>query len=206
MAAYAMGVRCMLQHRWGDAIDYLAEAARRDPSSARVRRELGRVLLLEARDDEALRWLEEAAALAPESSAGLLELAEGYRRTGDTERALDCLWALHEKRPQQDEPLILLHALLLVLEREQEGVQLFTWVALETRPDWPFAQEALGDFLLRTGRIAEAEGYYEDALQMGGSVRSLSRKLQLIEQRRAQDDEAPPDPGLDLTAATPASR
>lgn len=180
-----------------------------DPDSARLHRELGRCLIRLGRASEAVAPLEKARLLAPETAAGLLELAEAYRISGRQDDALHCLLEAHVRHPDGDRPPLLLHALLLLLDRNELGMDLFqALVADGRRPDWSFGQEALGDFLLRSGQPEAARDRFLRALELGGSERSLRRKLWLTESKLSARHEpsTPARPGFGLATPPPTPR
>jgi tetratricopeptide (TPR) repeat protein len=155
--------------------------------------------------EAALPHLEWARELDPASGAGLLELSECYRKLDRTREAIDALVELHRLRPLEEQPLYLLHAMLLAAQQDQEGLELFRGVALEVRPYWPFAHEALGDFLLHSGDPRRAEVSYLRALELGSRHTNLQRKLDLARRKALELSDArrasTADPGLPLPAS-----
>jgi Flp pilus assembly protein TadD len=195
-----------MEGRYEAAVVHFQSAAQLDPLSGRVQLELGRALLIGGDDEAAQQALLEMRRLRPDSSLGILELAESHRRKGDLDQALRCMLDLHRRHPTRDRPLLLIHALMLVTGRIQEGVQLFSAVTRIHRPDWSFAREALGDFLLRTGQTKLARSYYQAAVELGGISTSLERKLSLVKRKLALQDAPSPasHPGLRVPATSPA--
>jgi tetratricopeptide (TPR) repeat protein len=207
---YGHGVHAELQGDYDQAYRRFLVAAALAPDSPRVLREIGRVLLLCGQFEPAAGILERARALEPGTSAGLFELAEAYRRLGRIDQAVATLVEMHEHQPLMEEPLYLLHALLLLSQHSQRGLDLFTEVTTSVRPAWPFGYEALGDFWLQLDRPDAAEASYLRAIALGTEHDSVARKLELARRRAATDPddapEAPPaGPGLGVSApAVPA--
>ena len=77
----------------------LREALRFAPDAAEVRHALGLALVRLGRHPEAIPELARAAALAPEEPRFAFVHAIALHSTGDTERAIQTLVAVHERRP-----------------------------------------------------------------------------------------------------------
>ena len=176
---YGKGAVAKLEGNLDLACHHFLNAVSLDENSVFLRCEVARVLLLAQQVDAAIVVLESARELEPSSALGLLELAEAYRKAGRPMEAIETLVALHQRRPDDDQPLMVLHALMLMQKVHESGLQLFRNVAENTRPHWPFAHEALGDFLLRSGAIEQAHASYQRALQLGARNTSIQRKLKL---------------------------
>lgn len=198
--AFGRAVRARMMGDLSRARDLLRVARTSDPGSARVARELGRVLLMLGQDDEAVAVLENAARLGKGATAGLLELSEAYRRAHRVPDAIDCLLRLHREDPRNEHPVQMLHALWLVFGYEGEGLRFFSALTAEW-PDWALAHEALGDFQIRHGDTLEALASYRRAAERGGSVQSLNRKMMLVE-RKLSAHEVSSDSGLGVPAET----
>lgn len=204
VAAFGRGVRARWEGRFPAARVELERAVSLDPQSARVRRELGRVLLLSEDLPGATEVLESAVSLNPTSVRGLEDLSEAYRRQRRHDDAIGLLQRVRELAPDRIHTVYLLHALLLVTNRTEDGRRMFQELAEGRYSHMPFAHEGLGDFLFRGGMPSEAEACYRHAIALGGLTRGLERKLRLAQERAlaATDASTPPttDPGLRVAA------
>jgi predicted Zn-dependent protease len=127
---------------------------------------LGRQLLREGRPREAIRHLEEAVRLAPESATPVGILGFALFRVGDYGGAAECLEDSLRKEP--DDPVLwaLLGASLDETGRPEGAVN-----ALETavfaKADYGWAWGRLGKALRALGRHEEAVRAYEKSVEHG---------------------------------------
>jgi tetratricopeptide (TPR) repeat protein len=84
-----------------EAVDALMASLRARPDFAPSHSELGRIFLKRDNLDGAIRELETAIALDPESTAAIYNLAQAYRKKGDRTRAGELLSRLSAMNAQE---------------------------------------------------------------------------------------------------------
>jgi tetratricopeptide (TPR) repeat protein len=89
-----------------EAVDALRASIRANPGFAPARAELGRLLLKRDAVDAAIRELEKAAELDPDSTPALYALSQAYRKKGDVARAQEMLARVSKLNAQErgDDP------------------------------------------------------------------------------------------------------
>jgi len=149
----------------GDEAEAAAAAGPTESDTA----EINRAFLAQERGDvaAAIRHLEKALEIRPDSVHAMLELSEAYRRSGDVRLALGWLAkALETDHPALPTwiPVVLVRE-SIVLGRLEGALQ----VLGELPERWkklPSYQTALGIAALAVGRKAEARAAFESALAM----------------------------------------
>ena len=205
LVEYSAAVRARLAGDWASSERALRRALAHDPRSSRLLRDHGRALLKLGRPAAALEVLRRSRT-GRDGVLGLEEIAECARQLEDYETCVQSLHELLERDPFHERGLYRLHAVYLMTHRTEQGVAFFRDLAEDSRPDWAFSHEALGDFLLRQGRPREALDHYTRCRELGGPSSILERKLSLARERTsALEREAPADPriGIATPAATP---
>lgn len=112
----------------------------------------------------ALRFFQDAVALAPEFAPTWANLGVAYRRVGDISQALTAYRRALELEPTNPTVLSNLASLFRSLGREQEAQQALRAANLAQAS--PHQLLVRGDVELAAGRIAEAKKYYRRALRL----------------------------------------
>jgi tetratricopeptide (TPR) repeat protein len=150
---------------WKKAEEEQRELVKALPEDAQARVELGRLLLLQQRDEEAVKELREAVRLAPKSVLAQLQLARALHLTYDPRGALAALKAALEASPGEVEPQLVMakvHEDSQKLE-EAEGI---LRAAMTAAPNHPMVVYRLGDLLYRTRREADGLKLLQQASEM----------------------------------------
>jgi predicted Zn-dependent protease len=155
-----------------------AEAEQRDllkllPGDAMARVELGRLLLIERKDEEALKVLEEAVRLAPKSVLANLYLGRALYRNYETKRAVAALRTAIEVSPGEVEPQLVLAEVLGDTERAAEAETMLR-TALQGGPPHPGALLQLGNLLVRGGKAEEGMKLLAQAAELAAYEPSLA--------------------------------
>jgi tetratricopeptide (TPR) repeat protein len=147
------------------AIRHLETSVRINPNYPSSRNNLGRILLMEGRDEEALAQLQKAVSLDPELVDARYNLGYALLARGRVGEALDQFQAQVNLLPgdfkaQNNMGTVLLQNGLAA------GAIAFLQKAVEIKPADAQAHYLLGNALYRTGRVAEAIRHYEKAIQL----------------------------------------
>ncbi|MGH6947725.1 MAG: tetratricopeptide repeat protein [Kiloniellales bacterium] len=147
------------------AVQKLELLAAANPDQARVRHELGNMLVRLGRAETALPHLEAAAALDPLSPKVRCDLGNAFARCRRTEEALtrfrEAIALDNRFAPAQ----INLGIALLSAGRDSEAVAVLS-AATRLAPDSPAAWNGLANAYQSCGRVAEAVGFFGRAIEL----------------------------------------
>lgn len=121
---------------------------------------MGKVSVLNAKFDEAVRYFSRALDGQPDSTNIVKELSNAYLKLGDVEHAIQVLTSFVTQHPQATETWVLLGQAYLS-DRQFESAKTAFEKALELYPELPSAQQGLGTVLVRLGRREEASKLLE---------------------------------------------
>jgi tetratricopeptide (TPR) repeat protein len=148
---------------WHDADSLFRHGAQQTPENARVRSQLGTLLLTQGRYDEAAAELAEAVRLGPRDPDSRANLGMVFAAQGRLEEAIEQYREALRLKP--DQPIV--HAnfagALLNLGKIDESIA-HSREALRIKPDTGEAHNVLGLALLRQDHAAEAIGHFRQAL------------------------------------------
>jgi tetratricopeptide (TPR) repeat protein len=114
--------------RYEQARAYLQEALRREPQFPKAINAMAQISFAEGRLEEARRQALESLRLDPLQVYAPLLLADIERRLGETEREIDYLWRAARDTGNADAAMLVAER-FIALDRTNEAVQLYDWVA-----------------------------------------------------------------------------
>ena len=174
--------------RWAEAVDEYTQALEREPDRSDIRLRLGKALLKQQKNQQAVDELATAFDETGDPEARI-SLAEACRKSGDTERARNLLSEALTESPQDVEALFALGELELESDRPQEAVSHLE-LAATIRPEDNAIRYALLQALQRTGRNEEAKEHLKfvqeatkPMLELGGMTADLVERPEDIDLR-----------------------
>jgi tetratricopeptide (TPR) repeat protein len=169
---------------WRRAEEEQREILKVAPQDVPARVELGRLLLLQKKDAEALKVLQEAVKLAPGSMLAHLQLGRALHVNYDPDGAVAALRKAMEASPGEVEPQL---ALAKVYEdnRKPAEAEKALRAAMEKAAEHPGVFQRLGELLLENGKQEEGLKLLAQASEMSQVDRELSHVV--IANARALD-------------------
>ncbi len=134
-----------------------------------TRMERALVLFKSGKNTEAVKVLEELSAAYADNTDVLNNLASGYRRLGQDQRALGLLKRVHKLDPKQFPTLINLAAVRLDVG-DLRGALADAQQAVALAPEHRSTQMILGQVLSRMGKLPEARAALERSLELGATA------------------------------------
>lgn len=160
------------------------EALRLDPGSVRTCIGLARVLLDRGERDEAMRFLDRAAASELHESAAHYELGQIWSRLGEDDRALFAFETSLASRPSSPTPYLKVIEGLVARSELDRAIDVAERAA-EVFPEAGGVHAMHGAVLARTNRLSEAAIALERALELGaGAVQASSYAAVMIRSGR----------------------
>ncbi|MGD0814441.1 MAG: tetratricopeptide repeat protein [Verrucomicrobiota bacterium] len=147
------------------AISHLQTSLRIKPNYPNARNILGRILLLEGREDDALQELQKAVSLDPALADARYNLGHALLAKGQVAEALDQFQAQVSLQPGDYKAQNNMGAVLLQNGLAGDAIP-YLRRALEIKPADGAAHYLLGNALYRTGGVAEAIRQFELAIQL----------------------------------------
>lgn len=137
---------------------------------------LGSAYLQAGKYEEATRYLEMAAALAPNSEAVRTQLALGRLATGEAGQAITELVAVVDANPDSLRALVM----LALFERQQGNLDVaigYTEKVVAAAPDNPLGHNIRGGILTQQGKYDDARGAFNRALELDPNFRTARQNL-----------------------------
>ena len=164
------------------------------PDDALARVELGKLLSVQKRHEEAVKELREAVRLAPKSLMANLYLGRALHLSYDTKGAVAALRAAAEVSPQEVEPHLTL-AEVHEADQKPEEAEAVLRAAMQNVPTHPGVAFRLGNLLIRQKRQEEGLKLLSQASQLampdpGLSFIPLGYALALDRVRKLREAEA----------------
>lgn len=172
----------------GEAELLYREIIEKDENNSRSMVALAQLQVGNEQYDDAIRWIERAATISPNSVPYRLLLVDTYNRAGDVESALDAARSADREIP--DSPLLMLSLANLQMRQDlfSEAAAIYGRLAREY-PENVAYQQLLGRALWGAGDVDDAREVYLSALRSeeGDKWGILNDLLQL--ERQQQDYE-----------------
>ncbi|MCG8505643.1 MAG: PEP-CTERM system TPR-repeat protein PrsT [Sphingomonadales bacterium] len=172
----------------GEAELLYREIIEKDENNSRAMVALAQLQVSNEQFDDAIRWIERASVISPNSVPYRLLLVDTYNRAGDVESALDAARAADREIP--DSPLLMLALANLQMRQDlfSEAAAIYGRLAREY-PENIAYQQLLGRALWGAGDVDDAREVYLSALrgEEGDKWGILNDLLQL--ERQQQDYE-----------------
>lgn len=161
---YAHGTQKLISKDYTDALNYLKQAAKLDPSSSRTFNNLGMAYYFKKRNDLALKHLEKSLELDPKNSDARNNLASIYYEMGQLSKAkkqyeliLEDLTYPHQYRTHYNLGLIFLK------QNEKQKAVTFLTKATDLKKDYCAANYQLGIIYKGTFKYHKALNAFKDA-------------------------------------------
>jgi tetratricopeptide (TPR) repeat protein len=180
-AAYRFAHLHLAQDRFSDAEAWLRRALELRFEDARTHTNLGVVLDLQGRREEAIRAFRRAIQLAPSEPASYLNLGAMYGEMGRNDDAVRCLERSLELSPSFDATFNL--ALVRFRQGEWAETEPLLRLALQHRPNHTLSYYYLGLCLAKRGLLDEAAEAFETALALDKDLISARHRLGKIYRR-----------------------
>jgi Flp pilus assembly protein TadD len=180
---------------WRNSIALWSDVVTKLPDSREPRAALAEAYLNAGRKSEALRAYEEVFAFSGPFTEPLMErkalnnAAVLFMDAGQPDRARTLLTTLTRRYPDYAPGFINL-GYNLFLARDLPAAEEAYRRALALQPGYPSAIMGLGNICLETGRLAEARGFYRQALDSGGNGPDLHFNLACLEALSRNPDAA----------------
>lgn len=157
LSAYAKARELMLDGKSADATPLLQQAARLDPSSGAVWRELGEAQLSLNRRGPGVAALKQAVRLGAGGAGVLTRLAQESRRAGRTEECVEYLAQARVAHPKDEDPVL------------SCVVDAILGESLASLGYWRAGRDCLGDAM-------DAEGWFGDSIRWRQDYADLYRR------------------------------
>ena len=164
---------------WADQIRLWEDVAKKSPSNARGRYNLGLSLARQGRLDEAMKEFQATLNLDPREAKAHLNLGLIYDRQGRPEGALQELQVALELEPNNAKIHYNLGVILARWGRTEEAKRAFE-NTVKLNPYDASAHNNLGVLLVQQGRIKEAMKEFETALQLDPGHTNARRNLEKL--------------------------
>ncbi len=187
-AAYRFAHLRLAQDRFAEAESWLRRALELRFEDARSHTNLGVVLDIQGRRDEAVRSFRRAIQLAPSEPAAYLNLGALYGEMGRHEDAARCLERSHALAPSFDATFNL--ALVRFRQGEWKEVEPLLGQALHLRPDHSLSHYYLGICLSKRGLLDESAHCFESALALDQDLVSARHRLGKVYRRQGRGRDA----------------
>ena len=189
-AIVALGLATVLQVRiWHDDEKLWRHALRLDPTSAAALSNLGSILRIQGRLEEAVEYSSRALLLKPEFPEAHLNLALARARQGRTAEAERHFLRSLELKPRSAPALSGLASLLETEGRVDEALDHFRR-ALQIDPGSATVHNDLGVALARHGRLGEALAEFTEAVRLDPSSAEAQNNLGLALAQTGRLNEA----------------
>jgi tetratricopeptide (TPR) repeat protein len=150
---------------WGGATQQMEEVCKLVPEHYAAYLQLGRLLALQKRYDEALRPLETAHRLRPDLTDVYLELGQVYSRQGKLDTALEQYALVLKSQPDNAGVRLLIAQILEKQSKRQEAIQSLR-DAIHLQASFCEAHDLLGIELGLEGKQKEAEAEFEAVVRL----------------------------------------
>ena len=160
-----LGALDAMRARYAEAVSYLEQAVRVQPSSATARNGLGASLLAEGRVEDATRELREALRLDPAHINARWNLSKALVRKSDLAGAAAELVALLRQKPDHADAQAGLAMVYFMQQRYDDALPHFQEAA-RLRPGDPDIRTNMGAVLASRGDLPGAIQSFEEALKL----------------------------------------